>query len=951
MMDIITNRMSDDNNDTVQQIRNYLTSYGHLVVLLAIFVFGVYTRVQGVQKLRQSGEWLFSGNDAWYHFRATMYTINNYPSLIGFDPMTGYPEGSVNGTFGTLFDLIHATVAMIIGLGSPSEDLVRTVLIYSPPVTMGLIILLTYATAKFMTDSNVAGLIAAFFVSIFPGTLYRRTLVGFSEHHAMEAFLMILTVFTVLRALRMGEEQFVSWDLIKDKDTEALMPWIKSVALAVVAILLYFLTWPPAVVLFAIFGVATVLYTLIGYNEGRAVESTIVTFAVLSLSMFIMVMLRLPELEFSLGIPSLLHAGVTAATFVGVVLVGVLNRYAQSNDWSVVQVLGVMIGFGIVGIGAVALIAPEYISSLFNLILRVLGNPFGIGTESVLTIAEEQPTNLRAMIVGQYGLVLLFSMVGISMLLYDSLKDATSGDRSFSHTVFLFVFSIFMLIISVRTVRYNYYLALFVAVTAAYAIYRFIPYIISTFYSLVDYMAIPDDPAKINVTHFGRGAVAGTIGSILLVILVLSFSMFTLIPVSVSVSPVYQDSVAVGGYTQWEEPLEWMSENTPDDSVERHRKYDESSFEYGDEDYGVMSWWDYGHWITVTGDRVPIANPFQQNAILASEYMLSQTPEEAEETVESQDENANAPKYVAIDWQTANPLSKHGAMVSFNDDYNRSDMYEQYYTQNSQGQVRLAFYQKQQPFYESMVTRLFYAHGSAMEPGTYTANFSVETSRTGENFRVLADGNAIGKQPTVEQAQSLGESPTTISGGIGYTNPPEERVSALEQYRLVTSSSSPYYQRLGNQILPGGYGQRPIYEYSSLIQSMDNETIAQSQPPELIGENPSTVKIFERVEGANVQGSAEPNSVYTARVEMNDPNTNSTFTYRQRVETDSNGDYEFTVPYSTSGYDEVEHPPEVRANSSYELVDSEGNVVQTFKVPESAVIDEGNNTVQVQESN
>jgi dolichyl-diphosphooligosaccharide--protein glycosyltransferase len=216
---------------------------------------------------------------------------------------------------------------------------------------------------------------------------------------------------------------------------------------------------------------------------------------------------------------------------------------------------------------------------------------------------------------------------------------------------------------------------------------------------------------------------------------------------------------------------------------------------------------------------------------------------------------------------------------------------------------------------------------------------------------LVADGDATGKQPTVEQAQSLGESPTTISGGIGYTNPPEERVSALEQYRLVTSSSSRYYQRLGNQILPSGYGQRPIYEYSNLIQSMDNETIAQSQPSKLIGENPSAVKIFERVEGANVQGSAEPNSVYTARVEMSDPNTNSTFTYRQRVETDSNGDYTFTVPYSTSGYDEVEHPPEVRANSSYELIDSEGNVAQTFEVPESAVIDEGNNTVRVEGSN
>jgi len=29
-------------------------------------------------------------------------------------------------------------------------------------------------------------------------------------------------------------------------------------------------------------------------------------------------------------------------------------------------------------------------------------------------------------------------------------------------------------------------------------------------------------------------------------------------------------------------------------------------------EYGVLSWWDYGHWITTIGERIPNANPFQQ---------------------------------------------------------------------------------------------------------------------------------------------------------------------------------------------------------------------------------------------------------------------------------------------------------------------------------------------------
>ncbi|MFW5983812.1 MAG: hypothetical protein ACOCRA_01250 [Halobacteria archaeon] len=63
----------------------------------------------------------------------------------------------------------------------------------------------------------------------------------------------------------------------------------------------------------------------------------------------------------------------------------------------------------------------------------------------------------------------------------------------------------------------------------------------------------------------------------------------------------------------------------------------------------------------------------------------------------------------------------------------------------------------------------------------------------------------------------------------------------------------------------------------------------------------ASVKTYERVDGATITGQAnvsEPSNV-TAFVQMQTTNTERTFPYTKRVETDSDGNFEMTVPYST----------------------------------------------------
>jgi dolichyl-diphosphooligosaccharide--protein glycosyltransferase len=97
--------------------------------------------------------------------------------------------------------------------------------------------------------------------------------------------------------------------------------------------------------------------------------------------------------------------------------------------------------------------------------------------------------------------------------------------------------------------------------------------------------------------------------------------------------------------------------NNPDgEKIEYLGTYDRTGdYDYPDGAYGVLSWWDYGHWITNRAERIPNANPFQQGATSAAEFLLAQNEEEALSTLEEEfDESETAEtEYVMIDWQMA----------------------------------------------------------------------------------------------------------------------------------------------------------------------------------------------------------------------------------------------------------------------------------------------------------
>ncbi len=139
----------------------------------------------------------------------------------------------------------------------------------------------------------------------------------------------------------------------------------------------------------------------------------------------------------------------------------------------------------------------------------------------------------------------------------------------------------------------------------------------------------------------------------------------------------------------------------------------------------------------------------------------------------------------------------------------------------------------------------------------------------------------------------------------------------LKQYRLVHESNPNPNTRGGNEEI--GYKQvwNGLYKGSVSI------------------ENSGYVKIFEYLKGAVVKGSIEPNTTVKISVPIR-TNIGRRFTYTQTTMSDSNGDYSFTVPYSTGKPIPEGTQFDTMPTEPYKIVYNNSTI--SFNITETAVI-------------
>ncbi|MDS0258460.1 oligosaccharyl transferase, archaeosortase A system-associated [Haloarcula sp. S1CR25-12] len=913
----------------------------HVPALLLVFGFMLWNRVQNYSAYIVDGEVLFSGTDPWYHYRSTMYVVKNWPATMPFDPWTYFPYGTRSGQFGTLMDQVVGTVALVIGLGSPSDHTVAMVVLFAPAVMGALAAIPTYVMGRRLAG-RIGGVTAIGILALSSGLFLRRSVVGVYDHQVAEALLQVTSVLAVMVALSVAERDKPVYEQFLDRDVSGLRATVGYSGLAGLTISLYLWTWPPAVLLLGILGTFFLLWLTIEFVRGKSPEHTAIVGTVTMGTVTVLQLAVVQSLSISATDHTLLQVLLAFAVAAGCVFMAWLARYMETNDYDR-NLYPVSIGAILASLAILtAVLTPDIFGYLSNQVLRVVGFTASPSAR-VTSVGEAQPLRDPSQLFEYYGLALFAAVLGVVLVLFNQLTDREASAETF----LLVVWWGFIMAATFTQVRFSVYLVFPVAALTAVTI----GYVVRW----TDF-------------SFDDGVDAYEVITIASIVLILFGTLLLVPPIAMNVGA---DTAPGAEPAAWTESMDWLQQNSPAEgaygqggngTLEYYGTYaNRDDFDYSNGEYGVMSWWDYGHIITVQGERIPNANPFQQGATTAANFLLAPNETQANDVLEDVDEDDAKTRYVAVDWKMANTYGGTGgkffAPPRFYSVSNVSSS-DYYGTVRSRQDPRRYFNYRTQAYYESMVVRLYQYHGSAKEAQPYVVDWEPATTRGGQTIRATPPNSpAIKPFPTMEAARNYTESDATSRLG-GFGTQPGERVAALEHYRYVGSSER-------NAYTSSRYNQQQLIEAafagvqsgrSATSSCVDNTTampignqtycMPDSAANTLSDTNPAWTKIFERVPGGTIEGTAPANSTVYASVQMRNNATGEFFVYRQRAQVGADGSFEMTVPYSTTGYDqwgteEGYTDVGVRATGPYLVeVTENGSGAATTSVTEGQVIGE-----------
>lgn len=713
----------------------------------------------------------FGGNDPWYHLRNVESILHNYPHMIWFDAYTNYPTGT-DQVFAPLYDLFLATIIWVIGFGNPGQDLTYTVCAYFPVVLGALVVIPAYYIGKWLFDRR-AGLLAAFLISVSSGQFLSRSIIGFNDHHIAETLLSTVTAMFLIMAVKTARDHDISFDHLKNGNISALKPSLPYFILTGISLGAYTLAWKGALFFSLIIGVYVTVQHVLDHMHGKKTDYIAIGGMIIFAVALVMVLMT-PYL----GSTKALHIKALLAGFFAFPIMTLFSMEMNRRGLNKYYYPGSVIASFI----AVVLIAKIALPSAYAVIISVFS--YFMSTGGALTVAEASPLLNRGGVFTLEPLWYNFALLGYVSFVALVLFAYQATKKSSQEKTFLIVWTVIIIWAMLQQNRFAYYYSVNAAILSAYLGIKLL--------DLAGWKSLEDgiSTRKSSVTayqSFARNVKPVHILSFILIVGALAYPSYGI--------AVQQSQYTGGPNGYWIEATMWLNSNTPDPGLDYYESYEVpaegENYQYPETAYGVMSWWDYGHWIEVIGHRIPNANPFQQgiggrrnsieeeNSPGASTFFTAQSEEEATAVLEAvhPDPGKAGARYIVSDVEMA--TGKFYAMAAWTLD--TADYYIPVQTDQGVQTVPGPRY------FNSMESRLhiFDARGLEQYRMVYEspAGNSAETGYKNV-YNVLFEGN-IALEDTgyvkifeyVEGAQIVGEAPegedvtisVTIRTNIGRT--------------------------------------------------------------------------------------------------------------------------------------------------------------------------------------
>ncbi len=811
-------------------------------------------------------------DDPLYNLRQVELMLAHFPQYSWFDPMTNYPLGTII-YWGPIFPSIIAVCCLITGAISRPE-IISTAL-WMAPLMAAVIVALMYFVGRVFGDWKT-GVLASGFTAIVSGQFFTISWYGYIDHHIAEV--LFSTLFCLL----------YSYAILSAKDAPIdptrFASYKKTLLLSLIAgggYLLGLFVMPTMILFAMIAGIFTLVQFIIDVYRNRATEYLLIINGTVFLTAIVgLLLFGLKDTGIGLSTYSIGHIYAYVGLIGGTAVLYALAFILKGRErWYYPAAL---LGSASLVVVILAAASPQIYSLFISSLVAFFGQQ--AITDTVL---EAQGWSLdRAWQSLNYGLILFAG--GALVLLYNNLKD------EHPHQVFALVWSLVMFLSTWQHIRYEYYLAINIALLSAVCA----SFVLGKGWTELSPLVgrhfggptssesaerTQDRPARgkpQKMSH--KKSVPSRTPVVLIVILVTLVAvlgvLFTWTSATQSYTRATEGSMSLN--PDWRESLEWLGNNSPETGVDYLAMYDPKTFAYPKESYGVMSWWDYGHIITYLAKRIPNANPFQQGVVGANgaaAYFITSSEEKANGILDH-----DGTRYVVTDIEM--DTGKFPAMATWDNSSLAADPYMKFMfipgSDNPKNlESRLLFTEQ---YYLTMVSRLHTFDGS-MTPATlvYYIEYS-DPYVTGVTLPVVTSAKTMNATDAVRNAGQFNQkAPAGYHAqafGISLVNPVRD-IPALRHYRLIHESPTNVF----------GTGT-PDVKY---------------------------VKVFEYVKGAHIRG----NGIIELPLVSN---TGRNFTYRQE-----STDGEFVVPYSTTG-----NPYGVKATGNYRITGSG----QEFAVPETAVM-------------
>ena len=535
---------------------------------------------------------LFRGNDAWYHARVIDHEAVGRGSLLQHDPYLRMPRGD-RVRVAPLYGKLAATAAKI-RLGFRNADpavasdmrTVRATAAWMPAVLGSLAVLPMFAIARRLWG-GIAGWTAAVGFLAMPGSMLSRSLVGFTDHHVAEVLFSITAIAFLVLATAVEEP-----GSNRSTRRRAILAMLGGASLAA-----YQLCW------------------VAGMFQPLVVSSWIVAASFL-------LWLR-PDTQ-TKRYPSERAAFLTALT--GLVAFGLVTAMTDgirvTSSSQLINGLLVLAALGVVSIILVSKRSPKFALALVGMAAAVgvyfLFGPtqlaasiqrymFFLQPRSIAkTVMEATPMFETGSTLGvlwrELGFGWLVAIPGFLIIGWRALKDKCPGN------LLIVAWGLAVLALTLSQVRFTYYLTL-VSILATSALVGALLQSQATSSSL-------QKEAAPNIQRDRSRKLAQLLTLAAIVLLIVGPNLRK--TVLRMMSPTLISA-------PWVEALDWLRTNTPEPFPTQDCYFETHQRGECSPEYGVLSWWDHGYWITQRARRVPFANPAQAGARWIAPWLLSET--------------------------------------------------------------------------------------------------------------------------------------------------------------------------------------------------------------------------------------------------------------------------------------------------------------------------------------